>query len=191
MPLGPYEATHAKTAAAGVEYLFGFEVEQLTARELPASAYYTPRKRYRAEKLLDYIDAEVVPGSGCSAVIGFTSVDISTTKGDRIDWGILGLGNIGGTAAVVSTFRMKGTRSKRTLAQRVVKVVNHELGHVLGLPHYAGTEKNCLMEDAGGTVATVDHETGLLCTESRAAIQRWLRIELPVLDSFDWANVLP
>ena len=189
-PLGPYDKPLTKTAVRGIEYLFGFDVVVKPRKPLPRHTYYPPRKRYRADKLLDYLEAKVVPGSGCRIVIGFTRVDISVTKGKHKDWGIFGLGSVGGTVAVVSTYRMKRSRSRRTVKKRVVKVVNHELGHVLGLPHYTGPRKFCLMESAHGKVSTVDNETGLLCPESIATIQRRMRIRLPVRPRFDWSKVL-
>jgi archaemetzincin len=188
-PLGKYEKRLLAPIQKGIEYLFGFTVEVLPERPLPEMAYYKPRKRYRAEKLLDYLDRNVHAGSDCFAVMGFTKVDISTTKGKYVDWGVLGLGTLGGPSGVVSSYRMIARGEKwRMVQMRAVKVVNHELGHVLGLDHIDG--KGCLMEDAKGTVKTVDGESGLLCQPSREAIERDLEIDLPVIDKFDWKKVL-
>ena len=130
----------------------------------------------------------MVPGSGCDLVIGFTRADISTTKDDVTDWGILGLAWVGGPSGVVSTYRIGRHVTRRGKAMRAVKVVNHELGHALGLEHHDG--RGCLMEDAGGTVKTVDRESGLLCDDSRHAIEELKGIELPVHRRFEWERVL-
>lgn len=193
LPLGPHDKRLLGVVKAGVEHLYGFEVRVLAPRKLPKAAYYPPRKRYRAEKLLRYIDAEVIPGSGCSPVVGFTKVDISTTKGRYEDWGVFGLGTVvGGNSAVVSTYRLrpkgKGRGARRKLAKRTVKVVNHEIGHTLGLYHHPG--EGCLMEDARGTIKTVDRETGLLCESSRRALNRYRGVKVPERARFDWEAVL-
>lgn len=188
-PFGDYDLGLMKIAMRGIEHVYGFEVAALPKRALPKAAYYAPRKRYRADILLDHIRARVWPGSGCNMVIGFTKVDISTTKDDIEDWGVLGLGEIDGVAAMVSSFRMKGT-SATNRKKRAVKVINHELGHVLGLPHYTGPRTGCLMQDAHGTVKTIDRETGLLCPESIAAIEKKHRIVVPVRARVDWKGIL-
>lgn len=187
-PLGKYDRKLLTIARAGIEYIYGFTTKTLKARSMPKKAYYKPRKRYRAEKLLDYLNDKVKTDE-CFAVIGFTKLDISTTKGKYRDWGILGLGEVGGTAAVVSSYRLTRRTKRRKAKKRTVKVVNHELGHVLGLDHY-DDEAGCVMNDARGTVKTVDAEKGLLCKPSRAFLRETHGIALPVRDTFDWQTVL-
>ena len=187
VPLGAHDATLVGPVTRGIEHVYGFDVNVLPARDLPKAAWYPKGKRYRAEKILDYLDAEVAPAGGCDAIMGWTRVDVSTTKGKIDDWGVLGLGRIGGPSAVVSSYRMRA-RARATVVHRAVKTVNHELGHVLGLDHGAGAD-GCVMDDARGTVRSVDRESGLLCPHERTAIEDKWHVTLPERDHFDWAWV--
>jgi archaemetzincin len=177
-PLGPHDPTLLAAVAAGITHLYGTPTEVLDPKPLPPAAYYAPRKRWRAERLLDYMDAEVAPSSPqCTYIMGFTSQDISTTKDAFEDWGVLGLGSLGGPSAVISSFRLhkrlssqdKAARANQ-ITSRAIKVANHELGHVLGLPHDDSTP-GCLMNDAHGSILTVDAETGLHCPNAQSWIE--------------------
>ncbi|HKE15030.1 MAG TPA: matrixin family metalloprotease [Kofleriaceae bacterium] len=187
VPLGPHDRPLLLAVMRGIEELYGLEVEIREPVALPASAYYAPRRRYRAEKLLAFLDRRARPGD-CDLNIGFTDADISTSKGTRADWGVLGLAWIGGPSGVVSTHRLGKRIGPRARAMRAVKVVNHELGHALGLEHHE--RRGCLMEDAGGTVKTVDRESGLLCDDSRRELEERNGFALPALTRFNWSRVL-
>jgi len=146
---------------------YGVEVRLLPSVTLPAAAWYPPRRRWRAEKLLDALAA--ARPADARFVLGLTAADISTTKGTIVDWGVMGLGSIDGTAGVISSFRSrKGARDARHARERLGKVAVHELGHVLGLEHCP--TRGCLMEDAEGKVATTDREHDL-CPRCRALLR--------------------
>ena len=147
---------------------YGFEVKRLPRVALPPSAYYRPRHRYRAEKLLPFLE-EQRPADGYR-ILGLTGVDISTTKGKYADWGILGLATLDGGACVLSSFRCKRKAKGKAHARiRLAKVAVHEIGHTLGLPHCPTV--GCLMEDAQGTVLTTDREY-TLCPRCRQRLAR-------------------
>jgi len=136
-------------------YFFPNPVTILPPRELPKAAYYSPRQRYRAEKLLDALSTQTPEDA--QVVVGLTTVDISTTKGEYEDWGILGLATVSGRECVISRFRAaRGAQNAAHTSQRLAKTVVHEIGHTLGLPHCP--EHSCLMEDGKGSVLTTDHE---------------------------------
>jgi archaemetzincin len=152
------------------------EVLPTERRELPRSAYYAPRKRYRAEKLLAALEAKQ---RGAVGQLGLTEVDISTTKGRIKDWGVFGLGAIGGDSAVISTHRLlRDNPSAELYRFRVVTSAVHEVGHMLGLDHCK--EPHCVMNDAEGSIRTVDTSTGELGpTCQKALIKLAPRNRLP------------
>ena len=158
----------------GVENAFGVSVTVRPNIPLPADAWYAPRSRYRADKLLNHLDK--LADTRFKIVIGVTAKDISTTKGEHEDWGIFGLGEIGGTSCVISTFRLGARGAEEAqLKERLWKVVVHEVGHVMGLQHCP--HPGCVMQDAESSIATVDGETGKFCDDCKAVTATWLKQE--------------
>ncbi|MCB9223959.1 MAG: matrixin family metalloprotease [Crocinitomicaceae bacterium] len=168
--VGEDEIDSVKTA---IERFYDFEVVVLDRIDLPKMAYTEIRyPRYRADSLVRYI-SDHVPDS-VDMVIGLTNKDISVTKYQDAaktkikdpewqyrDFGIFGLGRVGGDACVVSTYRLHGNASTKQYYKRLVRISCHEVGHVLGLHHCP--EKKCLMNDANETISTIDKSSGELC----------------------------
>lgn len=145
------------------------EVERHAAVELPKQAYYPPRKRYRAEKLLDFL-AQYEQGPD-TKVLGLTEVDISTTSDPYPDWGIFGLGSSPGTTAVVSSYRLKRKpRDREHVRSRVATVAVHEVGHTFGLPHCDEQAVECVMLDAEGGIENTDTSSGTFGPKCRALL---------------------
>lgn len=118
--------------------------------KMPLNSYYTPNHRYRADNIINNLKSSVGKDT---IVVGLTHYDISSTKGKYKDYGLIGLGFMSGNACVVSTFRLKKVNKN----EQLVKVVLHEIGHNLGLPHCP--VKTCLMRDAKGG-NPIDEEKG-------------------------------
>lgn len=107
----------------------------------PSGSYYKPRNRFRADSIIKDLKTKIGQDT---VIVGLSHKDISTTKGNIRDWGIMGLGYHPGKACVVSDFRL----SEKNKKEQFYKVVLHELGHTEGLPHCK--IKTCLMRDAEG-----------------------------------------
>jgi archaemetzincin len=116
----------------------------------PENAYYKPRNRYKADSLLTYLSCIAKRGE---VMVGLTGKDISTSKDEISDWGVMGLSYCPGKACIASTFRL----NKKKLKEQFFKVAIHELGHTHGLDHCQN--KTCLMRDAEGKNCT-DEEKG-------------------------------
>lgn len=108
--------------------------------ELPSAAFYQPRNRYKADSLLSFLKSR----SDGAIYLGLTNQDISTSKGNLKDWGVMGLSYCPGKASIVSDFRLR----ENDRGADLFKVVVHELGHANGLPHCR--VKTCYMRDAEG-----------------------------------------
>lgn len=135
------------------QYLFKSVV--LPPQSLPKNAYTLnikgllqynsqPSARYRADSLLHFL-LKIKPKT-CDYILGLTSQDISSTNRENkkikepaylhCDWGIFGLGFLGGKSCVVSSFRLSfGTFDKNIISKRISKTCTHEIGHNLGLDH--------------------------------------------------------
>ena len=164
VPLGDVEPALMEAVAKAIEARVEAKVEIAPRAELPLAAFYKPRKRWRAEKLLDALAAEP---EGAWKVVGVTNAEISTTKGAIFDWGIAGLGMMGGKACVVSAYLYKKhSKTKAVMLRRFADCGVHELGHTLGMPHCES--KGCVMADAkGNAIKSADQSSGNYCEPCR------------------------
>lgn len=113
---------------------------------LPSSAFYKARNRYKADTIIKFQQKEV-PGN--FIMIGITQYDISTSKGEYKDWGVMGLAYRPGNSCVASYYRLP----QKDKSSSFFKVVIHELGHAEGLNHCEN--KTCFMRDAEGKNRTI------------------------------------
>jgi archaemetzincin len=161
LPDGDVEAVRR-----GIIEMYGISVRVLSRVPLPKSAWYAPRHRWRAEKILEFLDGQL-PEDG-TRILGLTAADISTTKGSYDDWGVLGLGELPGKSGVISSFRaQRRAGDAQVPRERLAKVAVHEIGHTLGLDHCP--TPGCLMQDAEGSVTSCDVEFDL-CPRCRARL---------------------
>jgi archaemetzincin len=131
------------------------DVRRIDGMKLPKAAWYAPRKRWRADKLLDFLLEQIPDAPPTTRILGLTESDISTTKDPFPDWGIFGLGFAPGQAAVVSSYRLKKKAKNRAhVLFRVSNVAIHEVGHTFGLQHCE--EASCPMQDAEGGITNTD-----------------------------------
>ncbi len=160
-PLGDFDSTLYPQMITAIENAFpDCQVDILTEQPIPSSAFYQPRNRYRAEKILNSLDTIIL--SEYDKIIGVLEKDISTTKGEYQDWGIFGFGNISDKSCVVSVFRLRAEGVTQTLyRERIMKLAIHELGHTFGLYHCSNT--SCIMTDACGKISTIDSANQSLC----------------------------
>lgn len=167
-PLGEVDPAYASLASSAITGTYGFKrVLILPAQPLPKSALSGSGARYRAGRLMDYLDG--LRAGRFAKIVGLTTADISTTKGQFDDWGIFGMANQFGPACIVSTFRLgRGKVAEGLFMGRLKKVVTHEVGHLLGLLHCP--TPRCVMQDAMGKIATFDQSSGELCRTCRRAL---------------------
>jgi len=166
--LGTFPRALADAVERGLRAELQVDVQRMNDVPLPRAAYYAPRRRYRADRLLDHLHT-LVPSGSRTRIIGMTEVDISTTKGRVLDWGVFGLGDLDGSACVISAHRLRRrARDAAHVEFRVVTTAIHEIGHTLGLEHCV--EPRCVMRDAEGSITTVDTSTGHLGPECRAEL---------------------
>jgi|SRR5579871_2460025 len=139
-------------------------VELKNTVNLPRSAYYPKRNRYRADSLINFLSRETKENH---VTIGITNKDISTTKGSITDWGVMGLGFCPGKACIASTFRLE--KNKKLI--QLYKVALHELGHTQGLGHC--NDRSCFMRDAEGKNPMDEEKNFCLPCKSKLIAKGW------------------
>jgi archaemetzincin len=168
--LGEFPAAQLDAVEAHLRRHAAVDVRRLEPLALPAAAWTAKRRRYRADRLLEFL-VEQIPGAPATTrILGLTQVDISTTKPPHEDWGIFGLGNMPGQAAVVSTFRLRRrARGAEQVEHRLTNTALHEVGHTFGLDHCA--EPLCPMQDAEGSIANTDAASDAFGPECAAELE--------------------
>ncbi len=76
-PLGVFPASFLAEIDVGLRAELGVGIARNPEVALPRSAWYAPRRRYRAERLLDALRPQMV--APATRILGVTEVDISTT----------------------------------------------------------------------------------------------------------------
>jgi archaemetzincin len=163
-PMGDFSEKEALQVLEGIKALNPSTVLNETI-PFPDEAYYEPRNRYRADSLIRYLGARIGKDS---VIIGLSKKDISVTKGEFRDWGVMGLGYCPGNACIVSSFRLK----KNNKNEQFYKVALHELGHTQGLYHCE--DKTCLMRDAEGGNPLDEEKDFCSSCKRRLEAQNWI-----------------
>ena len=167
LPLGNPKVTSIEKLSENIRQFYGCQVVILPSKNLPSSAFYKKRNRYRADSLLIFLE-NLKPDS-VDFIVGLTDNDISASVSKYKDWGVFGYGQCPGVSNIISTFRIKKNASEQQITTRIKNVAIHEIGHNLGLPHCGDT--TCIMKDAHGKLSSIEGKSRYLCGRCQKRIQ--------------------
>ena len=157
-PLGDVNKEYINYIKKSVENFYGYNCVVKPKLNLTNDILAGSKTRYEAGKILKKYNSN-------ENVLLIIEKDIAHRKSSEFpEWGIFGLGYRPGSTCVISTFRLKKNVTEAKFLERLKKVALHEIGHNLGLEHCTNN-KECLMNDAGGTVKQVDREKIWFCSK--------------------------
>jgi archaemetzincin len=163
-PLGNVKQEYVNYIEKSVENFYGYNCVVKPKLNLTNDILAGSKTRYEAGKILKKYNSN-------ENVLLIIEKDIAHRKSSKFpEWGIFGLGYRPGSTCVISTFRLKNNVTETKFLERLKKVALHEIGHNLGLEHCTNN-KECLMNDAGGTVKQVDREKIWFCSKCWSLIR--------------------
>jgi len=132
-PLGDFGVEMQATLETMREYagvFFVCEARLLEPKPLPEWAYVPNRNQYDAGQLLGFLQSDVP--ADALAYVGITNRDLFARDLNFV----FGVGSPTEPVGVYSLIRyIPGQDRENTLLRRALKVLNHEVGHILGLAH--------------------------------------------------------
>lgn len=161
-PLGEVDPEYISVVMEAVEKFYRFRSVLRPVVEPTDDLLAASKTRYDAGKILEKFNSK-------DHVLVLTEKHFATRKDNIPEWGIFGLGYLPGKVCTVSTYRFSKGVSREKVLERLKKIALHELGHNLGLPH-CENDPYCLMNDAGGTIKTVDQCKVWLCDKCKQNI---------------------
>lgn len=176
----PYDGiskSEVKEISKTIGDFYKIKTQILPSNDLPQQAFVKVKSpRYRADSIIRIQNRYKV--DSLDFIMGLTTKDVSVTKKDKDgnilkpiwkynDFGVMGLAYRPGTSSIISKFRLKN-KNKSIELERFKKVVIHEFGHNLGLPHCPN--KHCVMTSAAEKISTIDNERMELCEECKTLL---------------------
>lgn len=168
-PYGNFLNQETAIATQVLDSFFNLDITVLPSKKLDPRAFVNIKKlRYRADSIIKF-QREYIKDDSFDYILGLTNKDISTTKKEKVhvdstyrDWGILGLAYRNGNSCIISTDRMNKYEEPKKFGLRFKKVVIHEFGHNLNLPHCPNT--SCVMTSAVESIKNIDKARLAFCT---------------------------
>ena len=147
-----------EAVAGEIKQVFGYSTETSSILQDLSFALDENRNQYHSTAILDRLAADIPPHA--IRVLAIAQVDLFIP----ILTHVYGEAQLGGTACVVSTFRLNESRSGLHIApryiERIVKEAIHELGHTFNLRHCP--EHTCIMHYCRNE-EDVDRKSDELC----------------------------
>ena len=159
VPLGDLDPRVLHPVAANVIEVFDLFAEIGPTWPLPEAAFDPARGQYRADVVLEEVK-RAFPDP--ARVVVVAAADLYTPGLNFV----FGLAEKPGRAAVVAVERLF-TPEGRRFFERLMKEVNHELGHTFGLDHC--TAPRCVMRFSN-SVAEVDQKSRFFCPRCKEAL---------------------
>lgn len=135
IPFGMVDPMAVSVIGANIQAIVGLNTRIIEECSPPGDAYIATRNQFDAYKILKALSMQeggapfklgVIQGDLCLPILTY----------------VYGEAQLGGTAAVISLFRLYGAGHER-FYERAAKIAIHEVGHLIGLTHCQGID--CLM----------------------------------------------
>lgn len=165
-PFGDFDTSLTKKIEKEILKCYDVETVISSPCDLPDSAYYAPGDIYSSITLLNFLHK--INEGHYKKIIGLTNRHIYHAKDNYPYWGIFGLSDIGDTACVVSSYRIKLYSPADKYYSRLVNTVIHELGHSFGLEHCP--DKTCVMAAWYGSWDNIDKMNNEFCADCKKKI---------------------
>ena len=152
----PPRLVDAAIAALHREYATGAQRVRLDAR--PPNTFDVRRQQHSSRPLLEWLMA-LAPQPDAK-LLGITDVDLFIP----VLTFVFGEAQLGGSAAIVSTARLREPPAEALIRARLTKESVHEIGHTFGLVHCASP--SCVMARSPA-LPSVDGKEERLCHDCR------------------------
>ena len=158
-----------RVAAANIQAVFNIATDVAPPWPDPTDALFSHRSQYNAAKIIKHLAADI---HAPVRRIGIISQDISLPFLTYV----FGEAQIGGRAAVLSTYRLQRHRDgvvpeKSLIYRRLAKITIHETGLLLGLSHCQSPR--CILNFSVG-LDKLDSLTPTLCDHCKISLKSLL-----------------